>query len=44
MNHTAGWILGVAALALAGAGARADLLEDAKESGKVTVGIANEAP
>ena len=44
MNHTAGWILGAAALALAGAGARADLLEDAKESGKVTVGIANEAP
>jgi len=44
MRHTAGWILGVAALALASAGARADLLEDAKESGKVTVGIANEAP
>jgi polar amino acid transport system substrate-binding protein len=44
MHHTAGWILGIAALALAGAGARADLLEDAKESGKVTVGIANEAP
>jgi polar amino acid transport system substrate-binding protein len=44
MHHTAGWILGIAALALAGASARADLLEDAKESGKVTVGIANEAP
>jgi polar amino acid transport system substrate-binding protein len=44
MRYTAGWILGVAALALVSAGARADLLEDAKESGKITVGIANEAP
>ena len=44
MRHTAGWILGVAALVLVSAGARADLLEDAKESGKITVGIANEAP
>jgi polar amino acid transport system substrate-binding protein len=44
MRYTAGWILGVAALALVSAGARADLFEDAKESGKITVGIANEAP
>jgi polar amino acid transport system substrate-binding protein len=44
MRQTSGWLLGVAALALASAGAQADLLEDAKASGKVTVGIANEAP
>jgi polar amino acid transport system substrate-binding protein len=44
MRPTSGWIFGVATLALISAGAEADLLEDAKESGKVTVGIANEAP
>jgi polar amino acid transport system substrate-binding protein len=44
MRPTSGWIFGVATLALASAGAEADLLEDAQESGKVTVGIANEAP
>src|SRR5918995_1930594 len=43
MRPTSGWIFGVATLALISA-AEADLLEDAKESGKVTVGIANEAP
>jgi polar amino acid transport system substrate-binding protein len=44
MRHVSGWLLGLAALALASAGARADLLEDATASGKITVGIANEAP
>jgi polar amino acid transport system substrate-binding protein len=44
MRRTFGWLLGLAAIALLSAGARADLLEDAKSSGKITVGIANEAP
>jgi ABC-type amino acid transport substrate-binding protein len=44
MNHKTRWILGVAACVLAAAGAQADLLEDAKESGEITIGIANEAP
>jgi polar amino acid transport system substrate-binding protein len=35
---------GAAFLALGATGAQADLLEDAKESGEITVGIANEAP
>jgi polar amino acid transport system substrate-binding protein len=35
---------GAALLALGATGAQADLLEDAKESGEITVGIANEAP
>jgi polar amino acid transport system substrate-binding protein len=37
-------LTGVAFLALGAAGVQADLLEDAKESGEITVGIANEAP
>jgi polar amino acid transport system substrate-binding protein len=37
-------LTGAAFLALGAAGAQADLLEDAKESGEITVGIANEAP
>ena len=44
MKRTSGWLVGVAALALASAGAQADLLEEAQESGQITVGIANEAP
>jgi polar amino acid transport system substrate-binding protein len=44
MRRTSGWLLGLAVLALAGTGARADLLSDATSSGKITVGIANEAP
>ena len=44
MRRTSGWLLGLAAVALVSAAARADLLEDAKSSGKITVGIANEAP
>jgi polar amino acid transport system substrate-binding protein len=35
---------GAALLALGAASAHADLLEEAKESGEITVGIANEAP
>ena len=35
---------GAALLALGAASAQADLLEDARESGQITVGIANEAP
>jgi polar amino acid transport system substrate-binding protein len=37
-------LTGAAFLALGATGAQADLLEDAKESGEITVGIANEAP
>jgi polar amino acid transport system substrate-binding protein len=44
MRSTSGWLLGLAALALATTSARADVLEDATSSGKITVGIANEAP
>jgi polar amino acid transport system substrate-binding protein len=37
-------LTGAALLALGAASAQADLLEEAKESGQITVGIANEAP
>ena len=44
MTYLSG-LLGAALLALSVSGAQAqDLLEEAKESGSITVGIANEAP
>ena len=44
MTYLSG-LLGAAVLALSVSGAQAqDLLEEAKESGSITVGIANEAP
>jgi polar amino acid transport system substrate-binding protein len=45
MTYLNSGVLGAAVLALALSGAQAqDLLEEAKESGSITVGIANEAP
>jgi polar amino acid transport system substrate-binding protein len=45
MRYLSGALFGAAALALALGGAQAqDLLEEAKASGSITVGIANEAP
>jgi len=44
MNLIRRSLLAAAALALVAGGAKADLLEEATESGQITIGIANEAP